>query len=62
MAAKPRPSALGRDGITVMLNHDRVVRVREVSQPTPADQAAASEAVEARMARLSPRSNRSARN
>ncbi|MGB3954338.1 MAG: hypothetical protein WBL05_03485 [Brooklawnia sp.] len=37
MADKVRTRQLGRDGITVMVNHDRALRAREVALPTQAD-------------------------
>ena len=32
-----RPKSLGRDGITVIVNHERAFRAREVTQPTDTD-------------------------
>lgn len=39
-------SKIGVDGVTVMVNKDRALRAREVSQPTPAQQARAKDAVD----------------
>lgn len=50
---KARP--LGRDGITIMVNHDRALRAREISQPTAADREQAAEALPALLNRLNGR-------
>ncbi len=55
MAERERVRRLGRDGITVMVNHNRALRAREVSQPTAADRAKAVDALESLLARLAGR-------
>ena len=50
-----RPRSLGRDGITVMVNHDRALRAREVEQPTKADRQRADAALPALLDQLAGR-------
>lgn len=50
-----RAKNLGRDGITVMVNHDRALRAREISQPTQSDRDRAQEALPALLDRLAGR-------
>lgn len=50
-----RPRSLGRDGITVMVNHDRALRAREVAQPTKADRERADAALPALLDQLAGR-------
>ncbi len=46
---------MGRDGITIMVNHDRAMRAREVSQPTEADRRRAKDALPSLLPRLNGR-------
>ena len=50
-----RPRSLGRDGITVMVNHDRALRAREIAQPTKADRQRADAALPALLDQLAGR-------
>lgn len=55
MTDRARPKSLGRDGISIMVNHDRALRAREVSQPSEADQQQAREALPSLLDRLAGR-------
>lgn len=48
----PVPRDFGRDGISNLLTPDRALRAREVSRPTPEDEAEAQAGAEAMLRRL----------
>lgn len=48
----PVPHDFGRDGTSGLVDHDRALRAREVSRPTPEDEAAAVAGAEAMLRRL----------
>lgn len=49
----PEPERVfGRDGISGLLSANRAQRARDVSRPTPSDEAAAEAAADAALARL----------
>lgn len=48
----PFPHDFGRDGTSGLVTHDRALRAREVSRPTPEDEAEAVAGAEAMLRRL----------
>ncbi|GAB3623987.1 hypothetical protein GCM10027418_20710 [Mariniluteicoccus endophyticus] len=49
------PREFGRDGVSGLVDTDRAMRARDVSRPTPADEAAARAEAEALVARATRR-------
>ncbi|MGJ3509947.1 hypothetical protein [Enemella sp. A6] len=49
---EPRPRDFGRDGVSGLVDEDRAMRARDVSKPSPEDEAAAEREAEELLARL----------
>lgn len=52
MNQRNRPKSLGRDGITVMVNHDRALRAREQPRPSADEMAKADATLASLLARV----------